>query len=121
MSQLVLPMTDPDRYFVASARVRAACKTVALGLGYKEVASLWGCHESQVGLKIEEKHRNSIHPGEMLALKAADKHGLIQAAEDDALSPPASAEDRLRRLPGVLRRYFAEELCQLVERELDKP
>jgi hypothetical protein len=118
-SQLLLPMNDPDRYFVAAARVRSACKVVAAELGHKKVAELWGCNESSVGLKLDEKNRNSIHPHEMLALKVADHRGLIRAAEETALRPAVTDEMRIRRLSGVLRRYLADEMAQLIERELE--
>jgi hypothetical protein len=120
-AQLVLPMSDPDRLYVAGAKIRAACRLVAIDVGHKVVAASWNCHEHTVALKIDEKNRNSIHPHEMVALKELDRRGLIQAAEDEALRPTVTDEERLKRLPGVLRRYLADEFAELIERELERP
>jgi hypothetical protein len=118
VAQLVLPMTDPDRDAVASARIRMACKVVARDLGHKRVADLWGCDESTVGLKLDEKNRNYIRPSEMLALKRADLAGLIAAAEEAELRPPVTHDEVVARIPSVLRSVLAEEFAELIERKL---
>lgn len=118
MSQLVLPMNDRDRDVVAGARVRAACKVVATDLTHKVVAELWGCHESTVGLKLDEANRNYIKPHEMIALKRADLNNLIEAAEQLALRPPETDADIVRRIPGALRKYLSPEFAELIEREM---
>jgi hypothetical protein len=120
-AQLVLPMSDPDRLFVAGAKIRAACKQVADDVGHKQVAAAWGCHEHTVALKIREANRNSIHPHEMVALKELDRRGLIAAAEQEALRPTVTAEEKMARLPGALRRYLSDEFAQLIERDLERP
>lgn len=120
-AQLVLPMSDPDRLFVAGAKIRAACKLVIADIGTKEVAKAWGCHEHTVSLKVDEKNRNSIHPHEMVALKELDRRGLIAAAEQEALRPTVTDEEKMTRLPGVLRRYLSDEFAQLIERDLERP
>lgn len=125
VTQLLLPMTDPDKDALVSARVRAACKVVATELGYKAVSELWGCDESQVGHKLNETNRNYIKPREMYALKRADVRGIIVAAEMAELGyemperkQVVTADDIVRRLPAVLRELFAPELAELVERKL---
>jgi diphthamide synthase (EF-2-diphthine--ammonia ligase) len=123
--QLVLPMSDPDKDALVSARVREACKAVATELGYKHIAELWDCDEAQVGHKLNETNRNYIKPREMYALKRADVRGIIVAAEMEELGyemperkVSVTAEETVRRLPGVLRELFAPELAELVERKL---
>jgi uncharacterized protein (DUF2267 family) len=118
LNQYVLPLVDHDRDALAAARIRAACKAVAADLGHKAIADLWGCHESSVGLKLEEKNRNYIRPSEMIALKRADRRGLIRIAEEAELDPPTTPEQVVERLPHVLRELFADELAELVERKL---
>jgi hypothetical protein len=125
VTQLLLPMTDPDKDALISARVREACKAVAKELGYKAVAEIWGCDESQVGHKLNETNRNYIKPQEMYALKRADVRGVIVAAEMAELGYEmperrhvVTDADVVRRLPGVLRELFAPELAELVERKL---
>ncbi len=118
LGQLLLPMADRDQDALAAARIRLACKAVARELGHKVVAEMWGCDEATVSLKLDEKNRNAIKPAEMVALKRADLRGAIEAAEQAELHRPVDAAEVVRRVPGVLRELFAEELAELVERKL---
>jgi hypothetical protein len=118
MIQSRLPLTDAGRDALASARFRAACKVVAKELGYKAVADAWGCDEATVSLKLDEKNRNSMHPCEVISLKRLDSRGIIRAAEDAELDDKPSAEKIVARLPGVLRRYFTDDMAETVETDL---
>lgn len=133
VSQLLLPMADHDQAYLMGAKVRAACRVVASDLGHKVVAGLWRLYlkdgvtpdERRVGLKLDETDRHYIKPSEMAALKKADPRGIIIAAEMDALGyemperkQQATDAEIVRRVPGVLRKYLADELAELIEKEI---